>query len=72
MTTIQDTRVHELFIKFDTNQNNKIEYSELKNLIRSVGWKLDEDTTANFYTSLLTRIYANHNLYDLDINVFIN
>jgi Ca2+-binding EF-hand superfamily protein len=46
MTTIQDTRVHELFIKFDTNQNNKIEYSELKNLIRSVGWKLDEDTTA--------------------------
>jgi Ca2+-binding EF-hand superfamily protein len=46
MITIQDTRAHELFIKFDSNQNNKIEYSELKNLIRSVGWKLEEDTIA--------------------------
>ena len=41
-----DSLVYNLFILYDTNHNNKIEYSELRHLLQSSGWEADENTTA--------------------------
>jgi len=45
-----DTQIQELFRKFDTNNSNKLEYSELKKLLKASRWKHDENTIAKLVT----------------------
>lgn len=45
-----DTQIQELFRKFDTNHSNKLEYSELKKLLKASRWKNDENTIAKLVT----------------------
>ena len=49
-----DTQIQELFRKFDTNHSNKLEYSELKKLLKASRWKHDENTIAKLVNILLS------------------
>ena len=76
-----DSLVYNLFILYDTNHNNKIEYSELRHLLQSAGWEADENTTARmvfFYhwkiISFLNRYFYYFKLasYDSDRDGTLN